>query len=100
MQRQKQFLTAMLNTAGNKVMSDFTKLTAYYNTIKPYIATDLTFSEISYLATTFLTTNIGSSVEYISVSGTSSMHNGSACFIPDRDSLYDAVIKAFYVEEK
>ena len=100
MQRQKQFLTAMLNKAGNKVLSDFTKLSSYYNTMKPYIATDLTFAEISYLATTFLSTDIGSSVEYISISGTSSMHNGSACFIPDRESLYDAVIKAFYVEEQ
>ncbi|MBR4073605.1 MAG: LCP family protein, partial [Clostridia bacterium] len=92
MQKQKQFLTAMLNTAGNKIFSDFTKLSSYYNILKPYTTTDLTFSQISYLATTFLTANIGNSVEYINITGESSMHNGSACFIPDKASVYDAVI--------
>jgi len=99
MQRQKQFLTAMINTAGNKVLTDFTKLSSYYNTLKPYVASNLTFPQISYLASTFLTANMGNSVEYISISGTSSMHNGSACFIPDKTSLYDAVINVFYIEE-
>ena len=52
MVRQKQFFGAFANKIGIQLKQDFSKLSKYYNVAKPYLATDLTLSQITYLATT------------------------------------------------
>ncbi|MCQ2477732.1 MAG: LCP family protein [Clostridia bacterium] len=44
MARQQQFLSAFASEVGNQIMDDFSKLTTYYNAMKPYMSTDLSFS--------------------------------------------------------
>lgn len=97
MQRQKQFMNAFINKAGNMVLKDFKKLTSFYNAAKPYTVSDLGLPEITYLASCMLTADIGNSIEYISIEG--EMREGAEHteFYPDVNSLFEAVLKAYYV---
>lgn len=100
MLRQKQFLTTLLSQAGNDVLSDFSKLTEYYNLVKPYTSSDLSFSQLTYLASNCLSKNIGDSIEFKSPSGTMEFgKNGWAEFTPDSDEMLDIIMSVFYTEK-
>lgn len=94
--RQKQFLKAFASKAGNKIVSDFTKLIKYYNTAKPYFTSDLDLSEITYLAKTCLSKDIGEKLEYVTISGETKMGEKYVEFYPEENSVYEAVLNAFY----
>ncbi len=98
MLRQKQFLNEFIRIAANKVKSNFTLLEKYYNAVKPYAVSDLTFSEITYLASTYL---VGGqrAIEYLSVIGESHLEGEHVEFTPDETSLYEAVLSAYYTKE-
>ena len=98
MQRQRQFLNEFINTAAGKVKKNFTLLEKYYNAAKPYIVSDLSLSEVTYLASTYL---VGGQVEirYLNVTGQTKMGTEHVEFYPDQTSLYEAVLNAFYVTE-
>ncbi len=98
MQRQKQFLNEFIRVAANKVKGNFTLLEKYYSAVKPYAVSDLTFSEITYLASTYL---VGgqTAIEYLAVTGESKMGKEHVEFIPDETSLYEAVLAAYYTKE-
>lgn len=98
MLRQKQFLNEFIRVAADKVKSNFTLLEKYYTAVKPYAVSDLTFSEITYLASTYL---VGgqTAIEYLAVNGESKMGKEHVEFIPDETSLYEAVLAAFYTKE-
>lgn len=96
MLRQKQFLTAFADTAGNQIMNNFTKLGTYYNLLQPYVSTNLSFSQITYLASSCLIMNVGSSLDYKAVSGNISVGEKYVEFIPDRNSLLDTIMDVFY----
>ena len=94
--RQKQFLSAFANKAGNSIVSDFTKLVKYYNLAKPYFTSDLDLTEITYLAKTCLSKDIGEKIEYVSISGETKMGEKYVEFYPDENSIYEAILNAFY----
>ena len=96
--RQKQFLTAFASTAGNKVVENFTRLVTYYQTAVPYITTDLSLAEITYLAKSCLTQNIGNSLQYLKIKGETVMGEKHAEFYADSDSVFEAVLDAFYIK--
>ncbi len=98
MQRQKQFLNEFIRTAANNIKKNFTLVEKYYTAAKPYAASDLTLSEITYLASTYL---VGgqSAIEYISITGESKMVDEHVGFYADETSMYEAVLSAFYVKE-
>ena len=98
MQRQKQFLGEFIRIAASNVKKNFTLLEKYYNTVKPYAVSDLTLSEITYLASTYL---VGGqpAIEYISVTGESKLEGEHVAFHPDEAALYEAVLAAFYTKE-
>ena len=98
MLRQKQFLSALLQKAGSNLKDNFTLLPSYFNTLKPYIVTDLSLSRITYLTGTALKTGVPSP-RYISVTGQSTLHGAHAEFRPDSASLYEAVLEMFYVKQ-
>ena len=100
MQRQKQFLNALASKAGNEVLNNFTKLGKYYNTVIPYSSTDLSFSQVTYLASSCLSANIGSKFEYKSIDGTVALGERWVEFTPDQESLLDIVMEVFYTEKK
>lgn len=100
MERHKQFVMAALNTAGNKVLKDFSLFAKYYNAVSPYIDTDLDISRTTYLATELLKVDIGNSIEFKSISGTTVKGEKWMEFTPDEQSLTETVIDVFYTEVK
>ena len=98
MQRQKDFLNAFIRVAAKNIQGNFTLLEKYYNAAKPYMVSDLTLSEITYLASTYL---VGgqTAIEYLPVTGESRLEGEHVAFHADETSLYEAVLAAFYTKE-
>lgn len=99
MARQKQFLSALMNKTGNAILSDFTRLGKYYNTLTPYFSTNVSFAQITYLAKNCLTADFGDTLEYKTIDGTLSQGEEWIEFTADKDSILQAVIDTFYVEQ-
>lgn len=100
MLRQKHFISEFANQAGNQLLSDFSRLSSFYSTAAPYTVTDITLSEVTYLATCCLTGNIGSSIVYNSISGETAMGEQYMEFHADSTSLLEAVLNTFYLKEE
>lgn len=98
--RQKQFLTALISKAGNDIVSDFTRLTDYYNAMKPYTSSDITFSQLTYLVSNCLTMNLGSSIEYKTIDGSIDMGEKWVEFTPEENSVLEIIFSTFYNEIK
>lgn len=99
MQRQKHYITAFASQAGNQVLSDFGKLTTFYNTAKPYTVTDITLSEFTYIAGCCLTSDIGNSIVYNSIAGQSVLGEKHVEFYADQNSVFEAVLNTFYTKQ-
>ncbi len=100
MQRQKQFLTALINKTGNAVMSDFTKLGKIYSELSPYFSSNVSIAQITYLAKTCLSMNFGDSMNYKSVNGELKQGEKWVEFYVDEDQLLQTVIDTFYTPKK
>ena len=96
MERQKSFMTAFMNKAGNQISEDFTKVITYYNMMEPYVSTNTTLSQITYLATNCVTMNLGDSISFKNIPGETTVKDGYSSFIPDEDALTKIVIETFY----
>lgn len=99
MQRQKQFLSAIMNKTGNAIMNDFSNLTKYYNTLSPYFSTNVSFAQITYLAQHCLTTNFGDELDYKTIDGTLSQGEKWVEFNANKESVLQTVIDVFYTEK-
>ena len=99
MQRQKQFLSALMNQTGNAVLSDFTNLGKYYNTLNPYFYTNVSFAQITYLAQSCLTANFGDSIDYKTIDGTLTQGEKWIEFTANEDSILQTIIDVFYIEQ-
>ena len=97
MQRQQQFLSALINQAGNAVMSDFSSLTKFYDALSPYFLTNVSFAQITYLAQNCLTMNFGDSIDYKTINGTLTQGEDWVEFTADENSVLETVIDVFYV---
>ena len=97
--RQKEFLNAFSSKAGNQVLSNITQLPKFYNTAKPYTASDITLSELTYLASCVLTTDIGNSLKYHMVGGNIGMGEKYVEFEPDPTALFEMVLEVFYKKQ-
>lgn len=100
MQRQKQFLSALISKTGNSVLNDFTNLATYYTNLTPYFSTNISFAQITYLAQNFLSMNLGDSLEYKNVEGTLAQGEKWVEFTADENSLLQTVIDVFYTPKK
>lgn len=100
MQRQKQFLSAIMNKTGNAIMNDFSNLTKYYNTLSPYFSTNVSFAQITYLAQHCLTTNFGDELDYKTIDGTLSQGEKWVEFNANKESVLQTVIDVFYTEKQ
>ena len=80
------------------MVENFTRLVTYYQTAVPYITTDLSLAEITYLAKSCLTRNIGNSLKYLKIKGETVMGEKHAEFYADSDSVFEAVLDAFYIK--
>ncbi len=97
MLRQKQFLEAFIGTAGKQLKRDFTKLTSYYTAAKPYVVSNLTLSQITYLATQAVAGNAWQSIQYVPMAGDTVLGENLVEFHADPAAVYEAVLEAFYI---
>ena len=100
MERMKQFFTAFIAKAGGNVKKDPTQLAKYYNTVSPYVVTDISLSKMTYLAGRTLSGNNWSNPRYISIAGESVAGPDHNEFHVDESSAYEAVLAAFYTPVK
>lgn len=97
MQRQKQFLSALMNKTGNSVMNNFTNLSKYYSSLSPYFSTNVSFAQITYLAKNCLTMNFGDSIDYKTIEGDLSQGEKWVEFYANEESVLKTAIEVFYV---
>lgn len=97
MERQKQFLSALLNKTGNQVFNDYSKLVDLYTTMTPYFNSDISFAQIAYLAQNCLSMNFGDSIEYKSIDGSLIEGKQWIEFEADKESTLQTVIDVFYI---
>ncbi|MBR4911106.1 MAG: LCP family protein [Clostridia bacterium] len=96
MERQRSFMTAFMNKVADSVSKDYSKVVSYYNMMQPYISTNITLPQTTYLATTCLKLRLGDSMQFKTVPGETAIVNGFSAFTPDYDALTDIVIDTFY----
>ncbi|MBR6502636.1 MAG: LCP family protein [Clostridia bacterium] len=99
MERQKQFLSALLNKTSNQVLNDYSKLVALYSTMTPYFNSDISFAQIAYLAQNCLSINFGDAIEYKSIDGTLTEGEQWIEFEADKESILQTVIDVFYIPQ-
>lgn len=97
MLRQKQFLSALINKTGNAVLSDFSMLGKFYNTLSPYYKTNVSFAQITYLAQNCLSLNFGDALDYKTIEGTLTQGEKWVEFHSDEESVLQTVIDVFYI---
>ncbi len=100
MARQKLFLNAFYQRIGEKIKKNFSLLNSYYQTAKPYIVTNLSLSEITYLGGCVVGGAHLSSPTYLSIEGKTVDGKAHSEFHPDSRSVYEAVLAAFYTEKQ
>ncbi len=100
MARQKQFLSALSSTTGNRVLEDFTRLSNYYTTLSPYFSTNVSLYQVTYLASSCLRPNFGDSLEFKTIEGTLTQGEKWVEFTPDEESALSVVMDTFYVEKE
>lgn len=93
--RQKQYLTSFINSAKRKTKEDITFPVTLYKTVSDYVVTDVTVSEMSYLASELIKYQFDSDNIY-SMTGTTETVEGYEEFYPDEQQLYEMIIELFY----
>ena len=100
MQRQKQFLSALMNKTGNHVVNNFSNLTKLYNELSPYFSTNVSFAQITYLAQSCLSLNFGDSLNYKNIEGELTQGEKWVEFNADKNSIVQNVIDVFYLPKE
>lgn len=97
MERQKQFLSALLNKTGNSIVNNFANLTKYYNDLSPYFSTNVSFAQITYLAQNCLSLNFGDALNYKNIDGNLVQGEKWVEFYADEESTIETLIDIFYI---
>ncbi|MCR5256221.1 MAG: LCP family protein [Acetatifactor sp.] len=95
--RQKQYLSAFVQKAIAGTREDITLPLALYKSFAPYIVTDITVDEISYLATQMVNYHFDSEAIY-TLEGETRMGEQFEEFYPDKEALQRLMIELFYKE--
>lgn len=98
MLRQRQFLLSFMNQTGQILQQNATRLTGLYNTAKPYLVSNVTLSELTYLAGSLLPKGGWSNPHIHNILGDTVMGEEFVEFYADRASAYEAVLATFYTE--
>lgn len=95
MNRQKQYLDAFIQKAISETKSDITLPVSLYNSISEYMVTNISSSEITYLASLLIENGITGG-DMITVQGEVRQGKKYAEFIPDDEKLYELILNVFY----
>ena len=93
--RQKQYLKSFVDVAKAKTKEDIKFPLTLYEKVKDYVVTDISISEISYLASEALKYEFNTESIY-SLSGETKEVNGFEEFYLDQNALYELIINMFY----
>ncbi len=97
MQRQKQFFSAFIARTGQRLQENIGRLPGYYTTVSPYIVTNVTLSQVTYLVGRTLAGGGWQSPAYHTIAGETVMGEEHAEFYADTVSAYEAVLATFYI---
>lgn len=95
MSRQRQYLQAFIQTAMEKMRRDITLPISIYQDLSDYSVTDLTASEVAYLAPIALESGVSENDMY-SIAGEVVKGEEYAEFIPDEEELFELILDLFY----
>jgi LCP family protein required for cell wall assembly len=95
--RQKQYLTEFAKKAMEGTKEDIRLPLNLYQSFKPYIVTDISADEISYLGTELIKYHFASDAIY-TLEGETKMGEQLEEFYPDKDALRELMVKLFYRE--
>lgn len=94
--RQKQYLTAVTEQAMRATREDITLPVSVYNSIQPYMITDITSSELTYLATSAIGCDFSEDNFYV-VPGEQEKGYFYEEYHVDEDALVDLILDVFYI---
>lgn len=95
--RQKQYLSRAVGTAMEGIKKDLTLPLTLYQTFRPYIVTDLSANEITYLASMVSGYSFDGDAIY-TMEGNTVRGEKFEEFYPDQAGLKDLIIRLFYRE--
>lgn len=95
MSRQRQYLQAFIQTAMEKMRKDIMLPISIYQDLSDYSVTDLTASEVAYLASVGLDSGVSENDMY-SIAGEVVKGEEYAEFIPDEGELFELILDLFY----
>jgi anionic cell wall polymer biosynthesis LytR-Cps2A-Psr (LCP) family protein len=94
MARQIQYITEFSKKVISRSKDDITFPVDIFSSLSPYIVTNLSVSDVTFLSSCFLKN--GSSFRFRSIKGTYDLLNGSAVCYLDEQDLFEAVLQVFY----
>lgn len=97
LQRQKQYLNAFIAKAKSSVKKNPSLIGSLYNSLAPYMTTDIKLDEASYLADTALGYDFDME-NVITLEGETIQGTYYEEFYPDEQALRDLIIDVFYEE--
>ena len=97
LERQKQYLTAYVGAAVDRLKEDITFPVSLYNTLSRYMVTDITVDEISYLAMQAAGYEF-SGENLHSLKGATVQGETYEEFYPEEEALYELILEVFYEE--
>lgn len=100
LEKQKVYLKALMSKMLEKVKSDPASIVSLYQTISPYMVTDISLSEVTYLADNMGGYRFDESGIYSLKGETTVGDQGYEEFHYDEQALYDLMIRVFYEEVK
>ena len=98
LQRQKQYLLAFISKAFSAVREDLTLPLSMFHMITDYMVTDISASEVTYLATAAIGCSFTGDSFY-TLPGEQRLGDYYEEFYMDEDALYDLILEVFYIEE-
>lgn len=96
MGRQKQFIDQFAAKVVQRTKKDITTPITIFNSIKPYMVTNLDVADISFLTSCFLTEAGNTEIEYKSIAGEATKPGEYIEYVYDFDSVYNIIIDVFY----
>ena len=93
MQKQQQFMTALMSKVLSSVKSDPTSIMSIYSAVKDEMTTSLTVSQMLYLAQNAAQMDMGG---IRNIEGCLSQNGNLAEFYPDETALYEMILDVFY----
>lgn len=99
--RQKQYIKAFAEKLIPMAQNDITIVSKLYTTASDYMYTNLTQNKVVYIASEMLP-NVYSTkdINFYEIEGTIKMGEKYAEFYPDETSLYETILKVFYIKQQ